>query len=70
MTAGSEACGGEDGFKFAGADYGVDFGDVFPDLVAVALDEAAGDDDPARFAAVLLFVLDHLEDGVDGLLLG
>ena len=40
------------------------------DFVAVALDEAAGDDEALGFAAVLLLVLDHLEDGVDGLLLG
>ena len=39
-----EACGFEDGFELAGAYYGVDFGDVFLDFVAVALDEAAGYD--------------------------
>ena len=70
MAAGGEAGGGEDGFEFAGADYCVYFGDVLLDLVAVALDEAAGDDDALGFSAVLLLVLDHLEDGVDGLLLG
>ena len=58
------------GFEFAGADYGVDFGDVFADLVAVALDEAAGDDELLGAASVGLLVLHHLEDGVDGLLLG
>ena len=70
VAGGSEAGGGEDGFEFAGAYYGVDFGDVLLDLVAVALDEAAGYDEALGFAAVLLLVLDHLEDGVDGLLLG
>ena len=42
-----EACSREDGFEFAGADDGVDLGDVGADLVAIALDEAAGDDDAA-----------------------
>ena len=56
--------------ELAGSDDGVDFGDVLSDLVAVALDEAAGDDEALGFAAVLLLMLDHLEDGVDGLLLG
>jgi len=69
-AGGSEACRVEDGFEFSGADDGVYFGDILLDFVAVALDEAAGDDEPLRFAAVLLFVLNHLEDGVDGLLLG
>ena len=70
LAGGGQAGGGEDGFEFAGAYDGVDFGDVLLDFVAVALDEAAGDDDALGFAAVLLLVLDHLEDGVDGLLLG
>ena len=56
--------------EFAGADDCVYFGNVLLDLVAVALDEAAGYDDALGFSAVLLLVLDHLEDGVDGLLLG
>ena len=60
----------EDGFELAGANDGVYFRDVGADLVAVTLDEAAGDDDALGFAAVLLLVPDHLEDGVDGLLLG
>ncbi len=42
---GLEAGGGEDGFEFAGAYYGVHFGDGFLDFVAVALDEAAGYDE-------------------------
>jgi len=70
VAAGRKTGGGEDGFEFAGADYGVYFGDVLLNLVAVALDEAAGYDDALGFATVLLLVLDHLEDGVDGLLLG
>jgi len=70
MAGWCEPGGGEDGFEFACADYGVYFGDVLLNFVAVAFDEAAGDDDAACFAAVLLLVLDHLEDGVDGLLLG
>ncbi len=70
VTAGSEACGGEDCFEFAGADDGVDFRDVLLDLVAVALDQAAGDDDALGFSAVLFLVLHHLEDGVDRLLFG
>jgi hypothetical protein len=70
MAARSEARGGEDRFEFAGADYGVYFGDVFLDFVAVSFDEAAGDDDAACLAAVLLLVLDHLQDGINGFLLG
>ena len=70
LAAGGEACCSEDSFEFACADDGVYFGDVLLDLVAVALDEAAGDDDALGFAAVLLLVLDHLEDGIDGLLFG
>ena len=65
---GVEAGGFEDRFQFAGADDGVDFGNVFLDFVAVALDEAAGDDELA--GAALSFVAGHLEDGVDGFLLG
>ena len=67
-----EAGGGKDGFEFACAYDGVDFGDVLLDFVAVALDEAAGYDDALGFAVIWAadFVLDHLEDGIDGLLLG
>ena len=70
-----EAGGDEDSFELAGADDGVDFGDVLADLVAVALDEAACDDEalgvPFTGAAVGdCLHLDHLEDSVDGLLLG
>ena len=65
-----EAGGFEDGFEFAGAYDGVDFGDVGADLVAVTLDQAAGYDEALGAAAVGDLVLDHLEDGVDGFLLG
>ena len=66
--SGGDACGFEDGFELAGADDGVDFRDVFLDFVAIALDEAAGDDELARAACG--FVASHFEDGVDRLLLG
>jgi hypothetical protein len=65
---GGKACGGEDGFQFAGADYGVHFGNALADFVAVALDQAAGDDQ--LFCRARGFVAGHFEDGVDGLLLG
>jgi hypothetical protein len=72
VAAGRKTGGGEDGFEFAGAYYCVYFGDVLLDFVAIALDEAAGDYDALGFSSVGAadFVLDHLEDGVDGLLLG
>ncbi len=60
--------GCEDRFQLAGADDGVDFRNVLPDFVAVALDQAAGDDEFLRRAGGL--VAGHLEDGVDRLLLG
>ena len=65
---GCEAHGGEDGFELAGADYGVYFRDAFLNFVAIALDEATGDDELA--GAARGFVAGHFEDGVDGLLLG
>ena len=58
----------QNGFKFAGADYGVDFRNVLADFVAIALYEAAGDDE--LFGRAGGFVARHFEDGVDGLLLG
>jgi len=64
----AEAGGFEDGLEFAGADYGVDFGDGLADVVAVALDEAAGDDE--LFGRAGGFEAGHFEDGVDGFLLG
>src|SRR5579863_7083504 len=63
-----DAGGVENGFELAGADDGVDLRNVFADLVAIALDEAAGDDELARGAGG--FVARHLEDGVDRLLPG
>ena len=65
-----EAGGFEDGFQFAGAYYGVYLGDVGADLVAVTLYEAAGYDEALGATSVGDLVLDHLEDGVDGFLLG
>ena len=70
VTAGAESCGGEDGFEFSGAYDCIDFWDVLPDLIAVALDETSGNDQALSFAAVFNAILHHLEDGVDGLLLG
>src|SRR6185369_11229941 len=64
----SEASGGEDGFELASAYDCIYIGNIFLYLVAVALDEAACDDEALGFAAVGLLVLHHLEDGVDGLL--
>ena len=63
-----EACGLEDRLQFAGADYGVDFWDALLDFVAVALDEAAGDNELAGRTGGL--EAGHFEDGVDGFLLG
>src|SRR5258708_23136145 len=67
---GGEAGGGEDGFEFPGAYHGVDFGDVSLDLVAVAFDQAAGDDDALGLAAVLPLGLAHFRVGMTGPLLG
>ena len=39
-----DACGFEDGLEFACADDGVDFRNALADFVAVAFDEASGDD--------------------------
>jgi len=55
-------------FQLAGADYGVHFRDALADFVAVALDEAAGDDEFFRPPRGL--VAGHFQDGVDGLLFG
>ena len=70
VAAGSEARGSENRFEFASADDGIDLRNVLLNLVAVALDQTAGDDDALRLAAILLLMLHHLEDGIDGLLLG
>ena len=58
----------QNGLEFAGADHGIDFGNALADLVAVALDEASGDDQFLRRAGG--FEARHFEDGVDRLLLG
>jgi hypothetical protein len=63
-----EARGFEDGFEFAGADHGVHFRNAFADFVAIALHQAAGDDE--FFGRAGGFVAGHFEDGIDRLLLG
>jgi len=63
-----DAGGFEDGLEFASPDDSVDLGNAFADLVAVPFDEAAGNDELLRVA--LGFEAGHLEDGVDGFLLG
>ena len=65
-----EPSGGEDSFEFTRAYDGIDLGNVLLDFVAVALDQAAGDDEALRLASVGSLVLHHLKDGIDGLLLG
>jgi len=62
--------GGEDVFQFAGADDGIDLGNVALNLVAIALDQTASDDQPLRLAAVGDLVLHHFKDRVDRFLLG
>ena len=57
-------------FELARANHCVDLGDVSLDLVPVALHKTAGDDKLLRAAAVCDLVFNHLEDGVDRLLLG
>ena len=59
--------GGENIFDFAGADDGVHFGNLLANFVAVALDQASGDDQLLRAAEFLVF--GHFEDGVHGFLL-
>ena len=63
-----QAGGFENRLQFAGADHGVHFGNALPDFVAVALHQAAGDDELFGRAGGL--VARHLENGVDRLLLG
>ena len=58
----------DESFDFAGAVDRVDLGNFFLQLVAIALGHAAGDDELA--AGGLLLELGHLEDRVDGFLLG
>ena len=66
--SGREPRGFQNRFELAGADHGVDFRNVLHDLVAVALHQAAGNDE--LFGAALSFVAGHFENGVDRLLLG
>ena len=66
--SGRKAGCGENIFQLAGAYNGVDFGNIFADLVAEALDKAPGDDELLRLASGL--VRGHFEDRVDRLLLG
>ena len=54
--------------QLIGADDRVHFRHVLPDVAAIALHQAAGDDQLLRAAGLL--VLGHLEDGVDRFLLG
>ena len=53
---------------FPGPQHGVNLGNLAPELVAIALGQAAGDDE-ARAPAIAL-LRGHLEDGVDRFLLG
>ena len=66
--AGAKTRGAQNLLQLAGADDGVDFRNVLLDFVAIAFDQAAGDDQLLRAAGSL--VLRHLQDGVDRLLLG
>ena len=56
-----------DVLDIAGADDGVHFGNLLADLVAEALHQASGDDQPLRAAELL--VLGHLQDRVHRFLL-
>jgi hypothetical protein len=60
--------GREDPGHFARAEHGVDLGDLLAQLVAVALGQAARDDEALADAGLL--ERGHLEDGVHRLLLG
>jgi hypothetical protein len=66
------ACGSnpdrlDDLLNFSRAEQRVDLRNLLPQLVAIALGEAAGDHEAP--APAIFFVLRHLEDGVDRLLL-
>ncbi len=54
--------------EFVGADERVHFRHFLADVAAIALHQAAGDDQLLRAADLLVF--GHLEDGVDRFLLG
>ena len=58
----------DDAVEFVGADEGVDFRHFVADIAAVALHQAAGDDQ--LFGAADFLVLGHLQDGVDRFFLG
>jgi hypothetical protein len=57
---------GHDAFQLIGADEGIDLGDFRADIAAIALHQAAGDDE--LFGAADFLVLGHLQDSVDRLL--
>jgi len=59
---------GEDLLQLSGTDDSIHFGDVLLDFVAIALDQAPGNDQLLRLAGD--FVLGHFEDRVHRLLLG
>jgi len=48
-----QACRFENGLQFPGADHGVHLRDALPDLVAIALHQAAGDNQPLGRARAL-----------------
>src|SRR5258708_38608902 len=66
--SGASPDGSNDFWDLTRADDRVDLGDLFLELVAVALGEAAGDDE--TLAGAVFLQLRHLEDRVDRLLLG
>ena len=57
-----------DAVEFVGADERIHFGHVVADVAAIALHQAAGDDQ--LLGAADFLVLGHFEDGIDGFLLG
>ena len=65
---GRHAGGCQNIFQFPRSHDSIYFGNVFPNLVAEAFDQASGDDQFLRFACRLM--PGHFEDGVDRLLLG
>ncbi len=64
----AQACCLQHLLKLASADHGIDFRDVLADLVAVALHQAAGDDQLLRASRAL--VLRHFQNGIHRFLLG
>ncbi len=59
---------GGDAIELVGAEDGIDFRDIFPDLIAIALHQATGDNEPLRAAGLLVF--GHFKDRIDGFLFG